>query len=330
MKRARVIGIGSYLPENILTNQDIEKLCDTTDEWIQKRTGIKQRHNVSPGQGSSDLALPAAQQALEHAGMTPEEVELIVFCTITPDQLAPASASILQGKLGATNAAAFDVNAACSGFVNGLAVADGLLCSGKYNNILLIGAEVQSNRMLWHNRDTAILFADGAGALMLKAEESDDETGPGVLSTHLGSDGAAYEILHLPRGGSSAIFTEENFDKDAYKIHMNGPELFKRAVIQFVKISQEALDANGMTMEDVDLFIPHQANKRIIEAAGERMGIDPDKVVITIDQTGNTTAASIPIAMHQAYQEGRINKGDIILVAAFGAGLTWASGIIRW
>ena len=329
MKRARVIGIGSHLPENILTNQDIEKLCDTTDEWIQKRTGIKQRHVVTPGQGSSDLALPAAQEALKNVGMSPEEVEIIVFCTITPDQLVPASASLLQGKLGAVNAGAFDVNAACSGFINGLAVADALICSGKYNNVLLVGAEVQSNRMIWHNRDTAILFADGAGALVLQASES-DESDAGVLTTHLGSDGSIYDILHLPRGGSREIFTEENFDKDSYKIYMNGPELFKRAVIKFTEVCQEALDATGITMDDVSLFVPHQANKRIIEAAGERMGIDPEKVVITIDQTGNTTAASIPIALHQALNNNRVKEGDYILLAAFGAGLTWASAIIRW
>lgn len=329
MKRARIIGIGSHLPETILTNKDIEKICDTTDEWIQKRTGIEERHIIKPGQGSSDLALPAAQQAIEDAGLSPEDIEIIVFCTVTPDQLAPASASLLQGKLGATNAAAFDVNAACSGFLNGLAVADAFLQSGKYNNVLLIGAEVQSNRMIWEYRDTAILFADGAGAVVLDAVNS-EENDSGVLTTHLGSDGSQHEILELPRGGSRAIFTEENFDKDAYKIHMNGPELFKRAVKEFVNVCQEALDATGLTMDDVNLFVPHQANKRIIEAAGQRMGIDPEKVVITIDKTGNTTAASIPIALHQAFKDNRIKKGDYILLAAFGAGLTWASAIVRW
>jgi 3-oxoacyl-[acyl-carrier-protein] synthase III len=329
MKQARVIGVGSHLPKNILTNKDIEEKCDTNDEWIQKRTGIKSRHIIEPGQGSSDLALPAAQEALEMAGITPEDVDIIVFCTITPDQLAPGSASILQGKLGASNAAAFDVNAACSGFVNGLAVADSLICAGKYKNVLLIGAEVQSNRMLWHNRDTAILFADGAGAMVLTASDSEEDEA-GVLTTHLGSDGASYEILHLPRGGSREIFTMENFDEDGYKIHMNGTELFKRAVIKFVSVCQEALDATGLTMDDVDLFVPHQANKRIIEAAGQRMGIDPEKVALTIEYTGNTTAASIPIALDHAYKDGRVKKGDIILVAAFGAGLTWASAIIRW
>jgi 3-oxoacyl-[acyl-carrier-protein] synthase III len=329
MKQARVIGIGSHLPENILTNADIEKLCDTNDEWIRKRTGIEQRHVISPGQGSSDLALPAAQEALDNAGMSPEEIDIIVFCTVTPDQLVPASASLLQGKLGAVNAAAFDVNAACSGFINGLAVADALLQSGKYANVLLVGAEVQSNRMLWNHRDTAILFADGAGAWVLQGVDP-EEGGSAVLTTHLHSDGASHEILHLPRGGSREVFTVDNFDEDAYRIHMNGPELFKRAVTQFVDVCHEALEAAGITMDEVNLFVPHQANKRIIEAAGERMGIDPEKVAITIEKTGNTTAASIPIALHQAHKDGRLKKGDYVLLAAFGAGLTWASAVVRW
>lgn len=329
MKRARIAGIGSYLPEKILTNKDIEAFCDTTDEWIQKRTGIKQRHIVEPGTGPSDLAVIAAQEALNEAGVSPEEVDIIIFCTTTPDQITPASASLLQDKLGAVNAAGFDLNAACSGFINGLAVADGFLLSGKYKNVLLIGAEVQSNRMVWENRDTAILFADGAGAFLLQPCDS-EETDSGILTTHLGTDGSKADVLYLPLGGSKEIFTTENFDSKAYAIHMNGPELFKRAIIQFSSVCQEALDATELTLDDIDLFVPHQANKRIIEAVGTRMGIDPEKVVITIEDTGNTTAASIPIALTQAYKDGRVKPGDTILMAAFGAGLTWASAIVRW
>lgn len=326
MIRARVTGTGSHLPEKILTNKDLEAFCDTNDEWIQQRTGIQQRHQAAPGEGTSDLALPAAQEALKNAGLKPEDVELIVFCTLSPDQLLPGSGNIFQGKLGATNAASFDLNAACSGFLNGLAVSDAMIQSGKYKTILLVGSEIQTNRMTWKNRDTAVLFADGAGAVVLQAEEGDH----GVLTTHLGSDGANYEILHLPRGGSASHYTKENFDDDAYTIYMKGPELFKRAVTKFVETTKEALDAVGMTIDDVDVFIPHQANKRIIEAAGERMGIAPEKVVINIERTGNTTAATIPVALHEALGAGRIKKGDVVLFASFGAGLTWASAVMRW
>lgn len=324
--KARVIGTGSYLPETVLTNKDLEAFCDTNDEWIRQRTGIEQRHQASPGQGTSDLAVPAAKEALANAGLAPEEVELIVFCTLSPDQLLPGSSTIFQGKIGATNATAFDINAACSGFLNGLATADAFIQSGKYKNVLLIGSEIQTNRMTWKNRDTAVLFADGAGAIVLQADDGEH----GVLTTHLGSDGENYEVLHLPRGGSAHPYTKENMDDDAYTIYMKGPELFKRAVTKFVETVGDALKATGLTIDDIALFVPHQANIRIIEAAGERLGIAPEKVVVTIDKTGNTTAASIPIALHQANQEGRIKPGDYVLFAAFGAGLTWGSAIIRW
>jgi 3-oxoacyl-[acyl-carrier-protein] synthase-3 len=326
MIRARVTGTGSYLPEKILTNKDLEEFCDTNDEWIRQRTGIEQRHQAAPGQGTSDLAVPAAREAIENAGLTPEDIELIVFCTLSPDQLLPGSGNIFQGKIGANNAASFDLNAACSGFLNGLATADAFIQSGKYKTVLLVGSEIQTNRMTWENRDTAVLFADGAGAIVLQANDGD----AGVLTTHLGSDGANYEVLHLPRGGSVDYYTKENFDKDAYTIYMKGSELFKRAVTKFVETTQDALDATGLTMDDIDLFVPHQANKRIIEAAGQRMGIAPEKVVINIERTGNTTAATIPIALHEAKEAGRIKEGDKILFASFGAGLTWASAIIQW
>ncbi len=326
MKHAVITGTGSYLPDEVLTNKDLEAFCETTDEWIRKRTGIEQRHKAAAGQGTSDLALHAAKDALADAGMAPEDVELLILCTVSPDQIFPASANLLQGKLGAVNAASFDINAACSGFMSGLSTADAFIRAGRYTKILLIGAEIQSNRMTWKNRDTAILFGDGAGAVVIEAEDTDD----GVLTTHLGSDGKNYDILHLPRGGSRDYYTKENFDDDAYTIYMKGPELFKRAVTKFPEVVQEALDATGLTIDDIALFVPHQANARIIEAAGERMGIDPAKVMINIQHTGNTTAASIPIALHEAKEAGRVNKGDYILLASFGAGLTWGSSIIKW
>jgi 3-oxoacyl-[acyl-carrier-protein] synthase III len=326
MKHAVITGTGSYLPDEVLTNKDLEEFCETSDEWIRKRTGIEQRHKAAAGQGTSDLALHAAKDALADAGMAPEDVELLILCTVSPDQIFPASANLLQGKLGAVNAASFDLNAACSGFMSGLSTADAFIRSGRYTKILLIGAEIQSNRMTWKNRDTAILFGDGAGAVVIEAEDTDG----GVLTTHLGSDGKNYDILHLPRGGSRDYYTKENFDDDAYTIYMKGPELFKRAVTKFPEVAQEALDAVGITIDDIALFVPHQANARIIEAAGERMGIDPSKVMVNIQNTGNTTAASIPIALHEAKEAGRVNKGDYILLASFGAGLTWGAAIIKW
>ncbi len=326
MKRARIIGTGSYLPERVLTNSDLEKICETKDEWIRQRTGIEQRHQAAPGQGVSHLAFEASKVALSNAGVKPEELDMVVCCTLSPDMLLPASGNLLQGMLGAKNAGSFDVNSACSGFIAGLSVGRGLVEMGMCKKVLLVGAEIQTNRMTWKNRDTAVLFGDGAGAIVLQAEDN----GHGVLTTHLGSDGANYEVLYLPRGGSRAPYTIENMDEDAYTIYMKGPELFKRAVVKFVEVSQQALDATGLTYNDIDLFVPHQANARIIEAAGERMGIPREKVVINIYKTGNTTAASIPIALHEANVAGRVKPGSHLLFASFGAGLTWGSAIVKW
>jgi 3-oxoacyl-[acyl-carrier-protein] synthase-3 len=326
MKRARIIATGSYLPEHVLTNSDLEKICDTNDEWIRQRTGIEERHQAAPGQGVSHLALEASKVALSNAGLKPEDLDMIVFCTLSPDMLLPASGNLLQGMLGAKNAGSFDVNAACSGFITGMSVARGLIEMGMCKTVLLIGAEIQTNRMTWKNRDTAVLFGDGAGAVILRAEEGD----AGILTTHLGSDGANYEVLYLPRGGSRNPYTVENMDEDSNTIYMKGPELFKRAVIKFVEVGQQALDATGLTYNDIDIFVPHQANARIIEAAGDRMGIAKDKVVINIYKTGNTTAASIPIALHEANMAGRLKPGNHVLFSSFGAGLTWGSAIAKW
>ena len=315
-----------FLPEKVLTNTDLEQFCDTSDEWIRKRTGIEQRHYSEEGTGASDMGTPACQMAMEDAGLTPEDIDAIICATVTPDQIIPGTANLIQMKLGAKNAAAFDLNAACSGFVYGLSVADSFIRSGMYKNILLVGAEVTSRFLSWNYRDTAVLFADGAGAVVLQAEEGDC----GVLTTYLGSDGACHKILNVPTGGFKDPITHENIDKDPLRIHMDGSELFKMAVKTFPKAAKTALDAVGLTIDDVSLFIPHQANARIIEAAGERMGLDPAKAYVNINKVGNTVAASIPIALHEAKQEGRLNKGDIILMVAFGAGITWASAVIRW
>jgi 3-oxoacyl-[acyl-carrier-protein] synthase-3 len=326
MLRTRVIGTGKFLPEKVLTNKDLEVFCDTNDEWIRQRTGIEQRHCAAPEHGVSDLCQRAAQAAMDDAGVAPEELDLIIICTVTPDQIFPAAANILQGKLGAVNAASFDLNAACSGFLNGLAVADSMIKTGACKTVLLCGAEIATNLMDWEFRDTSVLFGDGAGAVVLRGEEGEH----GVLTTHLGTDGASYEILHLPKGGSLDPITAENINEHPYRIYMNGRELFKRAVVTMAEMSQVALDAAGYSLDDVALFVPHQANARIIEAAGERLGIDKEKVVLNINRVGNTVAASIPIALHEAREEGRIDKGDLVLFAAFGAGLTWGSALVRW
>lgn len=326
MIRARIVGTGSFLPDKVVTNHDLAERCETTDEWIRKRTGIEERHMAEDSDGTSDLAARAAKVALEDAGIAAEDLDLIICCTITPDHLIPATACLVQAKLGITNTPAFDVNAACSGFMYGLATANSFIKSGMYNTVLLIGAEIQTNRITWKNRDTSVLFADGAGAVVLRGEEGDC----GVLSTYLGADGAHADMLIIASGGSKDPVTVENAGKDPYTIQMKGAELFKRAVVMFGEAANRALEDAGLGLDDVSLFIPHQANGRIIEAAAQRMGLPPERAFVNIAKVGNTTAASIPIAIHEARQQGRIQEGDHILLASFGAGVTWASAVVRW
>lgn len=327
MPSARVIGTGMYLPEKILTNQDLEKFCDTSDEWIRKRTGIEHRHMAEPEQGTSDLSVPAAQMAMADAAIDPLEVDCVVHCTVTPDSALPATGSIVQGRLGCTNAAAFDLNAACSGFIYGLTTANAYIRSGLYKTVLVIGSEIQTNRLTWKNRDTSVLFADGAGAVVLRAEDSN---GSGILFTYAGSDGASYEMLHVPLGGSRIPISAENVNNDPWTIYMDGRELFKRAVTKFPECAQRAFDATGLTKDDIKLFIGHQANARILEAAAQRMGLREDQLFINIHHVGNTTAGSIPIALHEAKEQGRFGEGDYLLLASFGAGVTWGSAILKW
>lgn len=326
MRRARIVGTGAYLPEEILTNHDLEAYLDTSDEWIRKRTGIEQRHRAADGEATSDMALHASTQALENAGVAPEELDAVLCCTLTPDQFFPASGNLLQGKLGAVNAAACDINAACSGFVYGLATAKAFIESGFYKTVLVVGADKSTSFLTFRHRDTDVLFADGAGAVILKAEEGDR----GILSMYLGSDGANHGILSLPMGGSKHPFTPENINDDPWKITMDGREVFKRAVIKFCEAIDIALDSTSLTLEDIALFVPHQANARITDAVCERLDFPHERVVSNINKVGNTIAASIPIALHEANAAGRIQEGDHVLVAAFGAGLTWGSSIIRW
>jgi len=310
-----------------MTNTDLAAFCDTSDEWIRKRTGIEQRHMAISGeQGTADLALPAARAALEDAGLAPEDLDAIICCTVTPDQLLPASGNLLQGRLGATNAASYDLNAACSGFVYGVATANAYISTGLCNNVLVVGSEVTTSLLTWKYRDTAVLFGDGAGAVVMTPSEN----GKGVLSAYLRSDGANAEVLHVPTGGSKHRITPENAADDPYRIYMDGPGLYKHAIARFMEATQAALDRAGMTLADVDLFIPHQANARIIEAVAERLELPSEKIVLNIGKYGNTVAASIPLALHEAKTQGRLFDGANVLLVSFGAGLTWASAMLRW
>ncbi len=316
-----------YVPERVVTNADMRAFCDTSDEWIRKRTGIEQRHMVRAGeQGPADLAVPAARAALEDAGLTPADLDAIICCTLTPDQLIPASANLIQGQLGANRAAAYDLNAACSGFVYGVATANAYISSGLCENVLVIGSEVTTSLLTWKYRDTAVLFGDGAGAVVMTPSDNDK----GVLSAYLRSDGANAEVLQVPKGGSKNRITPENAADDPYRIFMDGPGLYKHAITRFIEATNAALERAGMTLADVDLFIPHQANARIIEAVAERLGLPPEKIVLNINKYGNTVAASIPIALHEARVEGRLFDGAKVLLVSFGAGLTWASAMLRW
>ncbi|HOF40400.1 MAG TPA: beta-ketoacyl-ACP synthase III [Candidatus Hydrogenedentes bacterium] len=326
MLRARITGTGAFLPETVWTNAKLESMMDTSDEWIRKRTGIGQRHLAAAGEGSSDLGAPAARDALVNAGVAPEDVELIICCTTTPDYLFPATACLIQDRIGARNAGAFDLNAACTGFVSGLATANAYIRAGVYRTVLVVGTEAQTNRLNWAKRETAVLFGDGAGATLLQAEDGDR----GVLSTFLGADGSDGDMLIIPGGGSKAPLTKANMDGSGLDIEMKGAELFKRATVLFEEASMKALESARLRLDDVDLFVPHQANARIIGAAAKRLGLPEEKVVLNLERVANTTSASIPLALHEAVVKGRVKDGDLLLLAGFGAGLTWGAAVIRW
>lgn len=326
MQRARITGTGGFLPETVWTNAKLESMMDTSDEWIRKRTGIGQRHLAAAGEGSSDLGAPAARDALVNAGVAPEDVELIICCTTTPDYLFPATACLIQDRIGARNAGAFDLNAACTGFVSGLATANAYIRAGVYRTVLVVGTEAQTNRLNWAKRETAVLFGDGAGATLLQAEDGDR----GVLSTFLGADGSDGDMLIIPGGGSKAPLTKANMDGSGLDIEMKGAELFKRATVLFEEASMKALESARLRLDDVDLFVPHQANARIIGAAAKRLGLPEEKVVLNLERVANTTSASIPLALHEAVVKGRVKDGDLLLLAGFGAGLTWGAAVIRW
>jgi 3-oxoacyl-[acyl-carrier-protein] synthase-3 len=327
MSRARIVGIGSHLPKRVLRNSDLEQLVDTSDEWILTRTGIAERHLSADDEATSDMAYPAALQALAAAEMDPADLDMVLVATATPDMVFPSTACTLQDRLGARRAGALDISAACSGFIYGLAMADGLCRAGTARRVLLIGAETLSKVVNWQDRNTCVLFGDGAGAIVLR----DDEGDRGILSAHLFADGSKGPTLQLPGGGSRHPCSQAVLDAGLCKIQMgNGNEVFKLAVRAMEDAALTALKQNGFQVGDVDLLVTHQANLRIINALGQRLGVPDEKVCVTIREHGNTSAASIPLALHQAVRDGRLRPGSLVLLCAFGGGLTWGSALLRW
>ena len=314
------------VPERILTNADLERMVDTTDEWITTRTGIKERRIAAEDEATSDLATRAGKLALREAGVAAEDLDLVIVATVTPDMNFPATACIVQMRLGATNAAVFDLSAGCSGFVYALDIAARTVESGAYHRVLVIGADVLSRITDWTDRSTCVLFGDGAGAAVVGPVEH----GRGLLATDLGAVGAEGHFLTLPAGGSRKPATLETVEGKEHYIHMQGNEVYKFAVRVMGETVQRALKKCDLTPEDMDVFVPHQANIRIIDAACKRLGISRDKVFVNVHAYGNTSAASVPMALYEAFREGRIDDGDIVALVGFGAGLTWASAILRW
>ncbi|WP_458462815.1 beta-ketoacyl-ACP synthase III [Paenibacillus sp.] len=321
-----VIGTGKYVPEKILTNSDLEKMVDTNDEWIVSRTGIKERHIAAPDQATSDLAYEAAIKALESAGMTGSDLDLIIVATITPDSSFPSTACILQDKLGAKGAAAFDLSAACSGFVYGLASATSFIQSGMYNNALVIGADCLSRITDYTDRNTCVLFGDGAGAVVV----GEVPEGRGFKAFDLGAEGSGGSLLQMEGGGSRLPASAETVKNKKHYIYMNGREVFKFAVRVMGTATIEVLRKAGMERTDVDLFVPHQANIRIIQSAMQRLELPEEKVVVNVDKYANTSAASIPLALVEAAEEGRMKAGDTVLMVGFGGGLTWGASVLVW
>jgi 3-oxoacyl-[acyl-carrier-protein] synthase III len=319
MINARIAGTGSYLPEKVLTNKDLEEMVETSDEWIRDRTGIKRRHIVADNEMTSDLALAAARPAIDAAGISADDIDLIIVATTTPDKVFPSSACILQRKLGLEKIPAFDIQAACSGFVYALDVANRFIRTGGAENVLVIGAETMTRLIDWTDRGTCVLFGDGAGAIILQASDVE-----GVISTHIHSDGRHEELLHVPCSAVDSMKAESAF------IHMKGNEVFRKAVGTLGLIAKETLASNNIEQDELDWLVPHQANLRIIKAAAKKLSLPMEKVIVTVDEHANTSSASIPLALDVAVRDGRIQRGELLLFEAFGAGFTWGSALIRY
>lgn len=320
---ARIAGTGSYLPEKVLTNDDLAKFVDTSDEWIAARTGIRERHIAAEGETTGDLAYHASVRALKDAGVEPSELDLIVLGTTTPDLVFPSTACLVQHRLGANGCPAFDVNAACSGFIYALTVADKFIRSGAARTVLVVGSETLTRMVDWTDRTTCVLFGDGAGAVVLKA---DSDTG--ILSTHMHADGSKKELLWNPVGVSVGFKPGE--ENAGVRIHMSGNDVFKHAVKALDSVVEEALEANGLDRHDIDWLIPHQANLRIIEATAKRLDMPMERVIVTVDKHGNTSSGSVPLALDEAVRSGRVQRGQLVLLEAFGGGFTWGSALLRY
>jgi len=320
-----IVGVGEYLPEKVLANSDLEKMVDTSDEWIMTRTGIKERRIAGEGVVTSDLAAEAAKCALKDAGLNAEDIDLILVATITGDMPFPSTACLVQEKIGAKNAACFDVSAACAGYIYALSIAKGFISSGQYKNALVIGAEMLSSITDWSDRSTCVLFGDGAGACVVAPVESG-----GILSTYLGSDGSQAELLKVPAGGSRTPATADTVNEKLHYLKMSGNEVFKHAVKIMVDSAKKAIDLAGLEYNAVNLFIPHQANIRILNAVAKRLDITDEKLYLNIERYGNMSSASTAVAFSEAVKEGRIKKGDHVVLVAFGSGLVWGANVIQW
>jgi 3-oxoacyl-[acyl-carrier-protein] synthase-3 len=324
--RARITGTGFAVPERILTNADLEKMVDTSDEWITARTGIKSRYIASGNEYTSTFATRAAERAMAMSGIEPEEIDMLIVATVTPDFPFPSTACLVQNNLKAVRATAFDISAACSGFLYALSLAEKYIMTGSAQKVLVIGAEVLSRIVDWTDRNTCCLFGDGAGAVVVEASAGER----GILSTHIHSDGRHWELLYQPGAGNRNPASQKILDEKMAYINMQGNDVFKLAVRAMEDVALEALAANNLTTADIDLFIPHQANRRIIDAIGKRLGLNGEQLFINLERYGNTSSASIPIALDEVHRGGRIKEGDIILLDAFGGGLTWGATLMRW
>ena len=325
-RRSVILGTGSELPSKVVTNHDLEKMVETSDEWITVRTGIKERRVLEEGKGNADMAFRAARRALKDAQMQATDLDAIIMGTVTPDYPFPSSACVLEDMLGARDVFSFDVGAACSGFLNALSVADSFIRTGQINNALVVGSDALSRLLNWQDRGTCILFGDGAGAVVLGASQN----GSGILSTRLRTDGSYVKTLYVPAGGSLKPATPETVQRNEHTITMNGKEVFKIAVRSMEEISRQALVEADVQVSEISLVIPHQANRRIIVALAERLGIPMERVMVNLEKYGNTSAASIPVALDEAKRQGRIKPGDIVLLNAFGAGFAWGAAVIKF